>query len=124
MQVEKPAPRPSARALSLTEMVLLALVVSVCIYPAFAPFNASKPPASRETPRTSPIAMRTERLSPGTCTWCLIGAIILVTLVWMRVAGLRFAWDSAALTVGACAGLAVLAAFYRRGDPSRVSPTR
>ncbi|MFC6788953.1 hypothetical protein ACFQE0_04515 [Methylobacterium komagatae] len=43
MQVEKPAPRPSARTLSLTEMVLLALVVSVCIYPAFAPFNGSKP---------------------------------------------------------------------------------
>lgn len=68
--------------------------------------------------------MRAERLSPGACTWCLIGAILLATLVWMRVAGLNFAWESAALTVGACAGLAALAAFYRTWRPEpRIADT-
>ncbi len=68
--------------------------------------------------------MRAERLSPGACTWCLIGAILLATLVWMHLAGLNFAWDSAALTVGACAGLAALAAFYRTWRPEpRIADT-
>ncbi|MCJ2026421.1 hypothetical protein [Methylobacterium sp. J-067] len=43
MQAEKPAPKPSARSLTLPEMLLLVLAVSVCIYPAFAPFGSSRP---------------------------------------------------------------------------------
>lgn len=43
VQAEKPAPKPSARSLTLPEMLLLVLAVSVCIYPAFAPFGSSRP---------------------------------------------------------------------------------
>ncbi len=53
MQAEKPAPPPSsARSLTLPEMLLLVLAVSVCIYPAFAPFGSSRPTRSRWGPRT------------------------------------------------------------------------
>lgn len=43
MQPETPVRRPPARSLTVPEMLLLVLVVSVCIYPAFAPFNTSRP---------------------------------------------------------------------------------
>ncbi len=42
MQAEKPAPTSSARSLTLPEMLLLVLAISVCIYPAFAPFGSSR----------------------------------------------------------------------------------
>lgn len=42
MQAEKPSPKALSRSLTLPEMILLVLAVSVCIYPAFAPFNASR----------------------------------------------------------------------------------
>lgn len=42
MQPEKPVGARPPRRLTLPEMMLLVLAVSVCIYPAFAPFGASR----------------------------------------------------------------------------------
>lgn len=43
MRSDKPASTPPARRLTLPEMLLLVLAVSICIYPAFAPFGSSGP---------------------------------------------------------------------------------
>lgn len=57
-------------------------------------------------------------------SWPLIAAMLVATGVWMAVAGLCFAWDSALVTLGACAGLEALALVYRTRRPEpRIAAT-
>jgi len=57
-------------------------------------------------------------------SWPLIAAMLVATGVWMAVAGLRFAWDSALVTLGACLGLEALALVYRTRRPEpRIAAT-
>ncbi len=56
---EKPCPAPQARSLTLPEMLLLVLAVSVCIYPAFAPFGSSR--HTRNSLEAAAVAVRDAR---------------------------------------------------------------
>lgn len=75
-------------------------------------------------PPSWPSAMRVDRPASDLAVWGLIAAILATTVVWLDVAGLRFVWGSATLTICACAGLEALAAFYRTRRPEpRIAAT-
>ncbi|SEH43698.1 PAP2 superfamily protein [Methylobacterium sp. 275MFSha3.1] len=68
--------------------------------------------------------MFAERPRGGVGAWPLIAATLVATIVWMAVAGLHFAWDSALVTLAACGGLEALARVYRTRRPEpRIAAT-
>lgn len=70
------------------------------------------------------VAMRADRSRSSGGAWPLIFATAIATALWMKIAGLNFAWTGAGLTSCACVGLETLAFFYRTRRPEpRIAAT-